>query len=75
MAGANDDDADLAGAAFEGGMLGMVAAMAQFDASTCTLVLQAGASYPVCDRGADSLCIVLASKPGGEIAAPLPILC
>ena len=38
----------------------------------CTLVLQTGASYPVCGRGAGSPVIALASKPETEMSAPLP---
>jgi hypothetical protein len=38
----------------------------------CTLVLQAGASYPTCGRGVGSPIIALASKPEMEISAPLP---
>src|SRR3954454_16369400 len=37
----------------------------------CTLVLQAGASYPTCGRGVGSPIIALASKPEPEISAPL----
>jgi hypothetical protein len=35
-------------------------------------VLQTGASYPSCGRGAGSPVIALASKPETEISAPLP---
>src|SRR3954447_4890228 len=40
--------------------------------SPCTLVLQAGASYPTCGRGVGSPIIALASKPETEISALLP---
>src|SRR3954471_14379363 len=40
--------------------------------SPCTLVLQAGASYPTCGRGVGSPVIALASKPETEISALLP---
>ena len=47
-------------------------AQAAVVAASCTLVLQAGASYPTCGRGVGSPVTALAPKPEPEISAPLP---